>query len=66
MLLLNYHTKIQNKFTQDNKPRATWTENNLDEKPRALTTRTKNCPDNFFVKTKGHLPTSRILPNFGW
>ena len=26
MLLLNYHTKIQNKITQDNKSMATWTE----------------------------------------
>ena len=22
----------------------------------------KNCPDNFFVRTKGHLPPFRILP----
>ena len=33
------------------------------KKLRALTNRTKkSCSDNFFFRTKGHLPPSRIWP----
>ena len=39
MLLLNYQTKVWTKFTQDNKSRDGWTDNNRDKKPWALTTR---------------------------
>ena len=56
MLLLNYWTKIWNKITQDNKSMAGWT------KKRALTTWTKTMLEKNFVRTKGHLPPSRILP----
>ena len=49
MLLLNYWTKIWKTITQDN----------IDKK--ALTIRTKKNFGDFLVRTRGHLPQSRIL-----
>ena len=67
MLLLNYHSNIWTPIIQDNKTRAELTENNKDKKTRALTEKSSGkfyCPDNLFVRTKRHLPTSRILPYY--
>ena len=69
MLLLNYRAKIWKEITQDNKSKAGWTENNKDKKIKGIDNadkkklvRTIFLSGQFFVRTKGHLPPSRISP----